>query len=292
MMDIRRERISGAVTFGLGLALATAVPRADAQAPSPAPPPAQPAAAGDGGLRPLCTDRPTQSTSPCTVDKGHVQLESDLFNATYDRSGGQVVDTYLATDPTLKYGLDDNTDVEAQISPYEIVRTHTPGGDTQQLSGVSDLVLRLKHNLTDNRSEGWGVALDPFLQLPTGRSGIGDGGVEGGLLVPFQTNVTKTVTFGGTPEIDVRRNMTGGGVHTVEVEVANFGIQLPANLTFSPEIYVAEDQDPAGAVTRCSGDVSLAWMATKDLQLDVGANIGLNPQTPAVQAYFGVSHRF
>ena len=285
MTGVRDRRARALMALGVALALAAASSaRAQMQAPS--------SGGGDDGLRPLCADRPTQSTSPCTVDRGHFQLESDLFNATDDRSGGVITDTYLATNPTLKYGLDNNTDIEAQIAPYEIVRTHTPGGDTQQLEGVSDLVLRLKHNLTNNSTNGWGVALDPFLQLPTGRNGIGDGGVEGGLLIPVQTNVTKTITFGATPEIDVRRDMSGGGVHTVEVEVANFGFQLPANLTFSPEIYVAEDQDPAGAVTRCSADVALAWLATKDLQLDVGANLGLNPQTPAVQAYFGISHRF
>ena len=74
--------------------------------------------AGSETLRPLCTDRPTKSTSPCTVDAGHFQLESDLFNVTVDRGGGQTTTTWLATNPTLKYGLTDRLDVEVNMAPY------------------------------------------------------------------------------------------------------------------------------------------------------------------------------
>ncbi len=52
-------------------------------------------------LRPLCTDRPTKSTSPCTVDAGHFQLESDLFNVTVDNEGPLTTTTWLVTNPTL-----------------------------------------------------------------------------------------------------------------------------------------------------------------------------------------------
>ena len=33
-------------------------------------------------LRALCTDRPTKSTGPCTVDAGHWQVESDIYNVS------------------------------------------------------------------------------------------------------------------------------------------------------------------------------------------------------------------
>ena len=65
-------------------------------------------------LRAFCADRPAQATLPCTVDKGHFQLETDIFNATYDRSGGSVSDTYLFTNPTLKLGIAERTDIEGQ----------------------------------------------------------------------------------------------------------------------------------------------------------------------------------
>ncbi len=76
----------------LGAALAAAPIIAHAQdAPAPTGPPALPA---------ICTDRPTKTNVPCTVDQGHFQYESDLFNGTFQRVDGVTTDTYLITNPT------------------------------------------------------------------------------------------------------------------------------------------------------------------------------------------------
>ena len=54
----------------------------------------------DGDLRSLCTDRPTKSTAPCTVDAGHWQLESDIYNFTTQTTDGVTTTTQLFTNPT------------------------------------------------------------------------------------------------------------------------------------------------------------------------------------------------
>jgi len=59
----------------------------------------------DDQLRDLCTDRPPKANLPCTVDPGHFQYESDVFNWTRSVSGGTTTDTFLYTNPTLKVGL-------------------------------------------------------------------------------------------------------------------------------------------------------------------------------------------
>ena len=38
-------------------------------------------------LRSFCTDRPPKANLPCTVDAGHFQYESDIFNWTNSQSG-------------------------------------------------------------------------------------------------------------------------------------------------------------------------------------------------------------
>ena len=52
--------------------------------------------------------------------------------------------------------------------------------------------------------------------------------------------------------------------------------------------------DPGGTVTQASFDLGAAWIpaAHPNFQLDGGVNLGLNNQTPAAQAYVGVSQRF
>ncbi len=244
-------------------------------------------------LRAFCADRPAQATLPCTVDRGHLQLETDVFSATFDRSGGSVTDTYLFTNPTLKLGIADRTDVEVNIAPYEEVRTHAPGAaPSQTLYGPGDLILRLKQNFFGDYRGPLALAVEPFLKVPTARAGIGNGAYEGGVVLPVAAALTKSIILNLSPEVDISKDMVGGGVHLAPVEIINVTWSLPKNLTLSTELYAREDQDPIGVVTQCSADVALSLGLRDDLELDVGTNLGLNPLTPAVQGYIGMAKRF
>ena len=87
-----------------GAAPDAAAPAADRPSPTSAP-----------SLSAICTDRPTKSNAACTVDEGHVQYETDIFNGTFSRQAGVTTATYLVTNPTLKYGLTKSTDVEINL---------------------------------------------------------------------------------------------------------------------------------------------------------------------------------
>ena len=50
--------------------------------------------------------------------------------------------------------------------------------------------------------------------------------------------------------------------------------------------------DPSGTIREASADGVVAYLLNNDLQLDAGANIGLNRATPDVELYGGVSVRF
>ena len=133
----------------------------------------------DDGLRDLCPDRPGKGTSECTVDAGHFQLEVDAFDVTFQRAGGATTQAYILADPTLKYGVTDNLDIEASLAPVEIIRTHdATGTDTE--TGVGDLFLRTKFNIAGNDGGDFGLAIEPFLKIPTARREFGNGDVEGG----------------------------------------------------------------------------------------------------------------
>ena len=173
-----------------------------------------------------------------------------------------------------------------------MVRTHDPqSGATSTLYGPGDLTLALKHNFFGDYRGPLATAVEPFLTFPTGRSGIGDGGVEGGVLLPVAFGF-KSAVLNLNAELDLRRDTTGHGVHPEEVEIVNIAWSLPKNLGLTTELYARERQDPAGVVTETSADVALSLGIPKDLQLDIGMNFGMNPQTAAVEAYCGVSKRF
>lgn len=249
--------------------------------------------APDSALRSLCTDRPTKSTGPCTVDAGHFQLESDIFNASFQRTGGVTTDTYLFTNPTLKLGLTNTLDAELNIAPLETVVTHDHGANST-LTGVGDLFARLKWNLIGEDGGNLSIALAPYVKAPTARHGIGNGAVEEGLIVPVQVTLPAGWSLTIDPEIDALKDQNGSGRHANYVGLLSFSHAVTKTVTGSVEIWGDVNDDPAGTVRQSSFDLGLAWIPEKapNLQFDGGVNIGLNNATPGAQVYLGVSRRF
>jgi hypothetical protein len=245
-------------------------------------------------LRDLCTDRPTKSSSPCTVDPGHFQIESDLFNAVFDRTGGIDTNTYLFTDPTLKYGLTRTLDLEVSLAPLvEVTTKDRATGEKTDATGVGDLYLRAKLNLTGEHGERIGVAIDPYVKIPTARNGLGDGAVEAGVHAPISVALPANFALSFDPEVDLLKDGSGNGRHANLINLIS--LSHPAGpLTLAADAWSDVNFDPGGTVTQYTADFSIAWIPARapNLQFDGGVNVGLNRVTPGVQTYIGISHRF
>ncbi len=238
---------------------------------------------------PICADRPTKSNNACTVDPGAWQLETDLFNGTFQRAGGVTTDTWLLTNPTLKYGLAENWDIEANLVPYEIVRVHNAAG-TRTLSGVGDLFLRVKYDAIPQGAVQVGFL--PYVKLPTARDGIGNGAVEAGVSVPVNIALSNVWSLGVSPEFDALKDANGGGRHFNTSQTVVVGYALPGDLTLNAELWGDWNADPAGTVRQYSADFGVAKLLTKTFQIDGGVNFGLNRATPDVQLYAGLATKF
>lgn len=263
---------------------------------------AAPAAVGAGSdttggadLGPLCADRPTKSTAPCTVPAGHFQIESDLFNVTVDHSGGGSATTWLVTNPTLKYGVSSRIDIEAAMVPFAVVTVGDPaGGRSQTFTGVGDLYLKAKWNLVPAGSGAVAFTLAPFLKLPTAKTPIGNGAVEGGVIAPMSLDLPLGLSLTIDPEIDILRDEEGSGYHINTSGLLSFSRAIGSEFTASAEVWSNVNLEPSGQVTQASVDLGLAWIPRRrpSLQLDGGVNLGFTAVTPGVQAYVGISHRF
>ena len=243
-------------------------------------------------LSAICTDRPTMSNYACTVDPGHFQYEADVFNGSFLRLDGVTTDTYLATNPTLKYGVTSNLDVEANLSPLEIVHTSDKFGDSRTIAGVGDLILRLKYEFLNTTGGKLQAAIIPYVKAPTARPGIGNGVVEGGGISPINYKLTDAVTLTTVPEVDALVDSNGGGRHLNTAQLVNVGVSLPKNFTVYGELWGDWNFDPVRTIRQYSADFALAYGVTSELQLDMGVNFGLNRETAGVQAYVGVSQKF
>lgn len=247
----------------------------------------------DGQMRDFDTDRPTKSNVPFTVDAGHFQYETDIVNFAHQSSGSTRTDTFLIPNPTLKVGLTNNVDLELNIAP--IVGIHTFDSTTNMSSttwGNGDLFVRTKVNLWGNDGGTSAFALIPYVKAPTAPSGIGNGAVEEGLIAPLSFSLPNGYTLLFNSEVDALKDSDDDGRHANYINLVNLSRQVVKDVTLYAEFWSDYNNDPTQRTQQYSADTAVAWMVRPNLQLDVGANFGLNRDTPAVQLYAGVAQRF
>jgi hypothetical protein len=247
---------------------------------------AQSEAASDG-LRDFCAQRPGKATPPCIVDAGHLQVETGLADAVFQRSGGVHEAAYALGATELRLGVSRRVELEAAWTPVVIDQTR---GQPHE-SGVGDASLAVLIALTDPDRMGVAVSAEGFVTLPTATHGLGAGGWTGGARLPMAIPLSDGFSLGLTPEIDMLRNAAGGGAHAAWIVVASLGRSF-GPVTLGAELWGQVEDEPAGTIRRASADLTGALMIGKALQLDAGANFGLNRQTPDAEVYVGISHRF
>ena len=241
--------------------------------------------------QPICADRPSKSTGACTVPESHWQIETGLIDWTHDHSGGVTTDFTILGSSLIKLGVSGNADIELGFTPVEIARTHGSAGSDHE-TGFGDMVVRAKYHLTRDGAP-IEAALDPFIKLPTASHDFGNGKVEGGLVVPTDAQLGKSgLTISMDPELDLLADQDGHGRHLAMIQVLNLGGSISKRLSVSGEIWGMWDWDPAGTGKQVSVDGAITYLIGKDVQLDAGANFGLNSQTPDLELYTGVSARF
>lgn len=238
----------------------------------------------------ICADRPTKSNNTCTAPTGHLQLESDVFNVTLQHSSGVTTDTFLSFNPTLKYGVTADFDIEASIAPLEVLRTHAVGQPVETLVGLGDLYLRAKLSVNANGMLSYAAA--PYIKLPTARDQIGNGAAEGGFVNIVTLKVNDKVSVTTQPELDVLHDTVGSGYHLNTAQLLDISYNLPKDVTLYGEVWGDWNYEPTGVVRQYSVDFAASVILHHDLQLDGGINVGLNHATPGVEVYSGISKRF
>jgi hypothetical protein len=238
---------------------------------------------------PICAARPGKSTPACTVPAGRFQLETGLADWSVQKGGGER-DTSLAIgETTFKYGLTDRSDIEVDVTPWQR-STSRIGGTRDRASGFGDVTVGYKQQLSEATLQ---VALEPFVKIPTAKRSLGNGKWEAGLVMPVGYSIPNTpLSLGTTPELDWAADGDGHGHHAAMAQVVSLGWAASDKLGLSVELWGQWDWDPAGTTRQYSADASVAFLPGNDVQLDGGANFGLNRDTPDVELYAGVSTRF
>jgi hypothetical protein len=244
----------------------------------------------DDQMRSFSTDRPPKANSPYTVDAGHFQYETDIAVFGYGNANGATTRDWTIVDPTLKLGLTNTIDAEVQITPYESLATKTALARAS-ISGIGDTIGRLKINVLGDDQGAVSMAVLPYFKFPTARSGLGNGKVEGGIILPVGCNVPGGFAIIVMPEGDFLKDDVRNAYHAAFDFLVNVSHPLDKRWTIYTEIFTSqyfESQDSPVYTL----DEALTYALNPNLQLDFGGNFGLNKVTPRTQLYAGLSQRF
>lgn len=250
-------------------------------------------AAGAADMRDYCPDRPGLGTPACTIDPGHGSVEVGMADWTLDRTATERTDTLLLGDVLIRYGISDHAEVQFGWTGFgrERVRDRLSGARSTD-SGIDDVQLGLRRNLANPDGSAFSLAVMAFATLPVGREPIGAGDWGAGFLVPMSYDLDDRFSLELVPEIDAAVDSDGQGRHLAYSTVAGLEAKLDPQWTVTAEYQFVRDRDPEGHESRQLAGLSMAWQPRDDLQVDVGANGGLNHNAPDLQLYIGLSRRF
>jgi hypothetical protein len=253
---------------------------------------AAPAFAEDG-VRDFCGDRPGIGTPACTVDAGHLQAEIGIGDWTLDRQPDSRTDSIGVGDVTLRYGITSSTELRFDLTAYNHVRTRDrASGTIDRAAGIGDVTIGIKQNLKNPDGSGFSVALLPYATLPTAKSAIGAGDWGAGLIVPVNYALNNTLSLELTPEIDAAVDGDGHGRHLAYGSVIGLQAKLSEKAGIAAELQAIRDQDPDGHTTQALAGLSFSYLAQAQTQFDIGANAGLNRNSPDIEIYFGIARKF
>ena len=238
-------------------------------------------------LRELSTDRPDATESPFTVDAGHWQIEIDFLSHTRNRLDGTRTRAWDIAPLNLRYGVLPDIELGAFIAPYSRVTEEPRGGPRMTAAGFGDITLRAKFNFLGNDGGGKAFGLIADLKLSAASAALGNGRVEGGLILPVAFDLGGGWEFGAMTEVDLRQR-DGGGTRAVWVNTATVGHELARDLSGYVELTSAAGEGAHGATF----NLGVAWRLNADTQLDTGANFGLSRSADDLQFFAGVSRRF
>lgn len=236
--------------------------------------------------RPLAADRPDFTEAASTVGRGVLQIE---FGYTFggDWSGGNSVQTHTLGELLLRAGVvADWLELRVAVSP--VTRVDSEGSGASD-SGIEDLHLGAKIELTPQAGRLPALALLPQMTLPTGSTRFSDGralpgvnllyswDVPGGLSLAGSTQINQAVADddGSYPEW-AQSVAAGAGLGTRGGVYGEWYAFLPTGADAPREHYF---------------NAGLTWLTADDSQWDVRVGVGLNDAAEDLFAGVGAAIR-
>lgn len=257
----------------------------------------------DKKLRTMSTERPSKSDGVNTIDPGRFQIETSFVSYTgnkdCDHGSCTKSTTASAFDTTnLRLGLTQNSDLQIIINPYVNKRVAVTATEPDQIEGFGDTTLRLKYSFSGNNSEKFGLALIPFVKIPTNQNDIGNNDVEGGIGLPFVVNFSDGLSLGGMTQLQLFKDQnTTDSYRTSYYSAYANAIYLSKSfsnkLAGYAEYYTFKADLPASSSWwQNSADFGVIYSVNDNFKIDAGANVGVTNASDDLNVFVGTAYRF
>lgn len=239
---------------------------------------------------PIATDRPDFVESSDVVGKGRVQIETSLAWER-DRQGG--VKARLSSTPTLlRVGVADDWELRLETDGRLRLKADGAGLSVRE-RGWSDLSFGVKWHQRDGNEDagtpglGWLFHLD----ADTGSGPFRGAGVRPSLRMVAEWEFAGGWSLGVMPGVyrdrdEDGRHFTGGILAAVLGKSINDRTRVFVELS-GAQLAAARH---GGSVTTL--DAGVAYLVSKDVQVDAAISRGLNRNAPDLAWTVGVSMRF
>lgn len=239
----------------------------------------------------IVTDRPDAVESSDVVGKGRFQIETSV---DYERDSRAGVKTRTLTTPTLfRLGVSDSIELRLETDGRVRERTDT-GGTSETQRGWADTAIGFVWHMQDfdektrAPSIGWLVRAD----LATGSNGFRSGGVRPSVRIVFEWELPADFSLGVMPGVIYDRDPATGERYTAGILAAGLGKELNDRTRVFGELAATQIARQEHGGTIVTFNTGVAWLLTRNAQLDFSVRLGLNSRSPDSAVAAGVSVRF
>ena len=165
--------------------------------------------------------------------------------------------------------------VDLQVGFQLFVReTYQYRGARSTHSGLGDLTFRTKWTFWRDESVGAAAAVIPYVKIPSNSDAVGNGSVEGGIIVPWAMTLAGAVKAGAMVQWDILRNDANNGYDSRWYASAYMQRDLLLGFGLYGEATVAASSASASSFAGTMGG-GATLNISKSLQFDYGINRGL-----------------
>ncbi|MBC7533249.1 MAG: transporter [Oligoflexus sp.] len=248
----------------------------------------------DTQMREMATDRPDATEGAGTIDAGHVQLETDIYNVARDKvrsSQIKTTSTVIAAS-NIRIGLTNSSEINLIFDPHVAVKVEGGGTESKTISGMGDSMIRYKINFMGNDGGPISIGLIPFVKIPTAKKDLGNDEYEGGVIFPIGLDLPNEWAVGYMIAYNYIKNDSEDDklYHTNIVNSITASHPITDDLGAYAELY-SESSNEEGAEWVATVNLGLTYMVGKNIQFDLGANIGATRAADDMNPFVGISAR-